>query len=121
MNRVVFTAFIALLLTACGKSIESSAPSPQKAAERVQQAYANADSDIKQAVASLSESMLKEDFEQAVISLTTIRSRPAATPEQQQAIVQSAQAIEMNLISRMNAGDKNAQRAYQLMQELKRN
>jgi outer membrane protein assembly factor BamD (BamD/ComL family) len=109
------------LLTACNKPT-ASAPSPQQAAERVQQAYATADDVMtKQAVANLSDSMKKGDFEQAVVSLTTIRARPATTPEQQQAIIQSAQAIEMNLINRMNAGDKNAERAYQLLKELKRN
>jgi len=75
----------------------------------------------KQAVATLSDSMRKGDYEQAVVSLMTIRAKAATTPEQQQAVIQSAQAIEMNLINRMNAGDKNAERAYQLMKELKRN
>ena len=121
MNRILSVTITVLLLAACSKSPELSAPSPQQAADRVQQAYASADADMKQAVANLSESMRKEDFERAVVSLTTIRAKPAATAEQQQAIIQSAQAIEMNLISRINAGDKNAERAYQLMKELKRN
>jgi hypothetical protein len=121
MNRFLFATITVLLLAACSKSPESSAPSPQQAADRVQEAYASADADLKQAVASLSESMRKENFEQAVVSLTTIRAKPAATPEQQQAIIESSQAIEMNLINRMNAGDENAKRAYQLMKELKRN
>jgi hypothetical protein len=117
---IAFTALL-LLVTACNKPTASNTPSPKQAADQVQQAYASADNATKQAVASLSESMRKEDFEQAVISLTTIRAKPATTPEQQQAIIQSAQAIEMNLISRINAGDKKAERAYQLMKELKRN
>jgi|SRR3954469_21364550 short-subunit dehydrogenase len=120
-RKVILAAAFLLLLTACNKRTTSTARSPKQAAELVQQAYASADSATKQAVASLSESMRKEDFEQAVISLTTIRAKSATTPEQQQAIIQSAQAIEMNLINRMNAGDKNAERAYQLMKELKRN
>jgi short-subunit dehydrogenase len=122
MTRLtVSAAAILLLLTACDKPRASSTVSPKQAAEIVQQAYATADAATKQAVASLSESMRKEDFEQAVISLTAIRAKPATTPEQHRAIIQSAQAIEMNLINRINAGDKNAERAYQLMKELKRN
>jgi outer membrane protein assembly factor BamD (BamD/ComL family) len=117
-SALVATLF---LLTACNKP-SASAPSPHQAAERVQQAYASADDSMtKQAVATLSDSMRKGDYEQAVVSLMTIRAKAATTPEQQQAVIQSAQAIEMNLINRMNAGDKNAERAYQLMKELKRN
>ena len=86
----------------------------------MQSAYAGADPITKQSITNMSEAMRKGDYEQAVMSLTTVRSVPASTPEQHEAVIQSARAIEADLIQRMAAGDKNAERAYQLLKELKR-
>ena len=115
------SAIAALVFIACGKPSDSSTPSAQQAVARVEQAYAGADPATKATIATMADAMKKGDYEQAVVSLTTIRSAQAKTPEQQEAIVQSAQAIEAKLLRAMEAGDKNAERAYQLMKELKRN
>jgi hypothetical protein len=112
---------LALGLCACGKNESSSTPTPQQAVARVQEAYAGADPATKQVIASMSEAVDKGEYDRAVISLTTLRSAPATTPEQQGAVIQSAQAIEAKLLRAIEAGDKNAERAYQLMKEMKRN
>lgn len=109
---------ILLLFAACGKSPPSS---PPQAAAQLEQAFANADPSTKQMAAAVSESLRKGEFETAVVTMTTIRSAPAVTPEQHQAIINSAVALEDRLIKAMSAGDKNAERAYQLLKEMKKN
>ena len=111
----------AILLCACGKTEGAAVSSPQQAVTRVQEAYSGADATTKQVITSMSDAVNKGDYEQAVVSLTTLRSVPATTPEQQGAVIDSARAIEAKLLRAIEAGDKNAERAYQLMKEMKRN
>jgi hypothetical protein len=110
-----------LILAACGKSEVASTPAPKEAVAKVQQAYAGADPATKQVITSMSDAVNKGDYEQAVVSLTTLRSVPATTPEQQGAVIDSARAIEAKLLRAIESGDKNAERAYQLMKEMKKN
>ena len=118
--RAFLSLALTLALVGCSKEAGPSTASTQQAVERVQNAYAAADPATKQTITNMSEAMRKGDYEQAVMSLTTVRSVPASTPEQHEAVIQSARAIEADLIQRIAAGDKNAERAYQLMKELKR-
>ena len=118
--RPFLSVALTLLLLGCGKETGQSTASTQQAVDRVQNAYAAADPLTKQSITNMSEAMRKGDYEQAVMSLSSVRSVPASTPEQHEAVIQSARAIEADLIQRMAAGDKNAERAYQLMKELKR-
>ena len=115
------TLATALLLAACGKSEVANAPAPKEAVAKVQAAYSGADAATKQLITSMSDAVNKGDYEQAVVSLTTLRSVPATTPEQQGAVIDSARAIEAKLLRAIESGDKNAERAYQLMKEMKKN
>lgn len=115
------TIAAALLLAACGKSEVANAPAPKEAVAKVQAAYSGADPATKQVITTMSDAVNKGDYEQAVVSLTTLRSIPANTPEQQGAVIDSARAIEAKLLRAIESGDKNAERAYQLMKEMKKN
>jgi hypothetical protein len=119
-RTILFFGSVSLLFSACS---ESSSPSSntQQAAAQIEQAFANADASTKQAVGSVSDALRKGEYDRAVVSLTTIRSQPATTPEQQQAIQNSAVTLEAQLIRAMEAGDQKAKATYQLLKELKRN
>jgi outer membrane lipopolysaccharide assembly protein LptE/RlpB len=120
LNSAALVAATALF-AACGKSEVANTPAPKEAVAKMQEAYAGADPATKQVITSMSDAVNKGDYEQAVVSLTTLRSVPATTPEQQGAVIESARAIEANLLRAIEAGDKNAERAYQLMKEMKKN
>lgn len=107
-----------LFLAACSKS---GAPPPSQAAAQMEQAFANAAPPTKALVGQVSEALRAGEYESAVVSLTTIQSAPASTPEQHQAIQNSAMALESQLLRAIQAGDKKAEASYKLLKELKRN
>ena len=108
----------------CGKSPDAEAGmarTPEQAASQVESAFSNADAKTKQLAAAMSEALRKNEFENAVVSLQTIRGSEEITPDQRMAIYSSAVTLEARLISAMEGGDKNAERAYQLLKALKKN
>jgi len=113
-----FIALVAggLLLMGCGKSSDA-----KQAAVEIEKAFENADSATKQNAAIVSQSMREGQFDQAVVSLTTIQANRDATPEQLRAIQNSSIALQDELMRRMEAGDEKAKAAYKLLQELRRN
>lgn len=117
-------AVATLALYGCGKSPEAEAGlagTPEQAASQVEQAFAESDAKTKSLATAVSEALRKNDYENAVVSLQTIRANDGITPEQRTAIYGSAVTLEARLISAMQAGDKNAERAYELLKTLKRN
>ena len=112
-----------LLLTACSKQSKEDlaiARTPKEAASQIDQAFVAANAATKQAAAAASEALRKGDYEQAVVSLQVVRSSPEITVEQGFAIHSSTVAMEARLISAMESGDKNAERAYQLLKAMKK-
>ena len=108
----------------CGKSPEAEAGmarTPEQAASHMEQAFADSDAKTKDLAAALSESLRKSEYENAVVALQTIRGNDEITPDQRIAIYGSAVTLEARLISAIESGDKNAERAYQLLKTLKKN
>jgi len=115
--------FASLLLAACGPDpgdIRQPA-NPREAASQVEQAFAHSDPATRGIASSVSEALRKGDYEQAVVSLQTIKTAPAITPDQGLAIHGTALTLEAQLIRALQSGDKNAERAYELLKTLKRN
>jgi len=121
----VLGALVILLLDGCRKSgddLSEVVPrSPNEAAAQLQKVFETAAPDIKQTVSVVSEAMQKEDYEKAVVSLQIIRSGKNLTLEQGLAIHNSELAMRRRILSRVEAGDENAKRAFQVLKELKRN
>lgn len=113
-----------MLLLGCGKSPEEEAgmaTTPEQAASQMEQAFANSEAKMRELAAATSDALRKNEYENAVVSLQTIRASEEMTPEQRMAIYGSAVTLEARLISAMQSGDKNAERAYQLLKAMKRN
>lgn len=111
-------------LCACGKSpdVEAGlAKTPEQAASQMEQAFADADAQMRELATAASEALRKSEFEDAVVSLQSMKVNPEMTPDQRMAIYGSAITLEARLINAIQAGDKNAERAYQLLKEMKRN
>jgi hypothetical protein len=127
MRREVFAGLIAALtlcMAGCSKSTEAETgitKTPEQAASQMEQAFADADAKTRELAAATSEALRKSEFENAVVSLQTMRASQEITPDQRRAVYNSAVTLEARLISAMESGDKNAERAYQLLKELKRN
>lgn len=112
------------ILTGCGKksaALPGVAETPKQAASQLEQAFSNADAARKQAATAASEAMVRGDYEKAVVSLQVARGGADVTVEQGLAVHSSSVMLESRLISAIQAGDKNAERAYQLLKALKRN
>lgn len=123
---VALVLSVIALLTGCGKSQEDSVGgalprNPKEAASQIEQAFTQAPAEIKQAAGVASTALRGGDYEKAVVSLMTVRSSDKLTLEQGLAVHRSMVAMEGRLIRAIEAGDKNAERAYQLLKQLKRN
>jgi hypothetical protein len=71
-------------------------------------------------VASASQALRQGQFDQAVVNLQVVRNSEALTLDQGLAVHSSVVAMEQALLSRVEAGDPNARRAYELLKALKR-
>src|SRR5204863_8360930 len=117
------SAFLLLIPAACSKRSEGDfrvARSPKEAASQIEQAFAAAKESTRQAANTASEAMRKGDYEQAVVSLETVLSSEGITVEQGFAIHSSTVVLEGSLINAIRGGDKNAERAYQLLKAMKK-
>ncbi len=118
-----FALAVTLLLAACGRDpghVRHPA-NPREAATQVEQAFAHSDPATRGIAAAVSAALRNGDYEQAVVSLQTIKTAPAITPDQGLAIHGTTLALEAQLIRALQSGDKNAERAYELLKTLKRN
>ena len=126
MIRHVFRialSVVTLVFGGCGKSPDAAAgiaKTPEQAASQVEQAFAGADSKMKELANATSEALRKNEYENAVTSLRALHGSESLSPEQRVATYSSSVTLEARLISAMQAGDKNAERAYQLLKALKR-
>lgn len=127
-TRMSFGILLSTLATAtlcsCGKSpdVEAGlAKTPEEAASHMEQAFSAADAQMRELAKAASEALRKNEFESAVVSLQSMKANPEMTPDQRMAIYGSAVTLEARLIGAIQSGDKNAERAYQLLKEMKRN
>src|SRR5687767_10010606 len=111
IHRAVAALTALVVLIGCAKSPEADAGmarTPEQAASQMEQAFSNADAKTKELATATSEALRKNEYENAVVSLQTIRANEEVTPDQRLAIYSSAVTLEARLISAMQAGDKNA-------------
>jgi hypothetical protein len=119
-------AAVVLLCAGCRKSSPDDTPSatpmqPQDAAAQLQAAFTGAASEVRNTAQAASEAMRTADYEKAIQSIQTIKSRHNLTYDQGLAVYNSERALEATLIMGMNAGDPNAKRAYELLKKSRRN
>lgn len=125
MNRFPQIVLCALGLVFCGcaKSADAEAglaKTPEQAASQMEEAFGSADAKMKELAAATSQSLRRNEYENAVVSLRTLHGNEALSSEQRMATYSSAVTLEARLINAMQSGDKNAERAYQLLKALKR-
>jgi hypothetical protein len=124
LSFVLIFCPVLLLVSGCSKSSEAdgfTAKTPEQAASSLDQAFTAASAPVKQDVSAVSEALRKRDYEKAIVSLHTLQQSPGITMEQGMAIKNSSVLLESELISAMERGDKNAERAYQLLKRTRRN
>lgn len=111
-----------LLVAGCGAREEAlpMAKTPEQAASQIEQAFSGANDSTRQVAEAASDAMRKGDFEKAIVSLETVKSDQSVTVDQGIAIHSTTLVLEQRLISAIEAGDKNAERAYQLLKAFKR-
>lgn len=93
---------------------------PKESAAQVEQVFQQAVPEVKHAATTAADAMRTGDFERAVVSLQVIRQQENLTLEQGMAIHNSMANLESQLISRIEAGDQNAKRAFELLKKSKR-
>lgn len=106
----------------CGSQDEvlPVAKTPEQAASQIEQAFSGAKGPARDVAAAASDAMRKGDFEKAIVSLQTVRATPDVTVDQGMAIHSTTIMLEERLVSAIESGDKNAERAYQLLKAMKR-
>ncbi len=117
----------ALLLgfSGCSKSSqpgEASArpPKPKEAASQLQQAFVAAEPELKENATIASKALQTTDYEAALVSLESIKSRGNLTLEQGMAVHNSMVALEQKLVIAADAGDPEAKRAYERLKKSRR-
>ena len=118
--------FLILMLLAgagCNKSDSDpgTAASPAKAAERLDQSFADAPAELRRIAATASEALRTESFEKAVVLLQAAKGAEGLTMDQGIAVHSSFVALEQRLLSAAAGGDPEAQKAYNLLKASKRN
>ncbi len=113
----------AIAITGCRRSTNDArieTRSPKAAASQLEEAFAQADSDMAEQARAAANAMESGQYQQAVASLQSIRSQQDLTLEQGMAVHGSLVSMEAQLIQAIQAGDPNARQAYELLKALKR-
>ena len=104
--NVLWSLFaVALLaLSGCSKPPPNDAPTntppkPSEAASQLQQAFVNAQVEVKNTAEAASEALRTANYEKALESLQQIKTRPNLTFEQGMAIYNSERTLEARLIA----------------------
>ena len=124
--HLVFLLISAGVFIGCGNptanSLERAAtPKPKEAATQLELAFAGADAGVKSYATVASLALQKADYEAAVQALQTLKAQGNLTMDQGLAVHNAMIALEARLISAMDAGDANAQRAYEQLKKARRN
>ncbi|HNU52159.1 MAG TPA: hypothetical protein PKJ98_14815 [Verrucomicrobiota bacterium] len=113
-----------LLPIGCSKSSEDDvrvARNPKEAASQLEAAFQESQAEIRESALAASEAMRQQRYEQAVVSLQTVKAQENVTFDQGMAIHSSMVTLESELIRAIESGDPNARRAYELLKAMKRN
>lgn len=122
----VLIVALLILASGCNKSakeitVAATPPPPKEAAAQIQQAFISASQEVRDTASVFSQSLQNANYEQAIQSLQAIKARENLTLQQGTAVYNSEMALEARLIAGIQAGDLNAQRAYDLLKKSKRN
>lgn len=112
------------VLIGCSKSdtdVLPAANTPKEAASQLQQAFVNANVEVKNDAKTASEALQNADYEKAIQSLQILKARQNLTFDQGMAVYNSMVSLEGKLIAAMEAGDPNARRAYEALKRSRRN
>jgi len=125
-HTLLLVTVLAVITTGCKKTETDTDPGtgiakPKAAASHLEQAFADADAESKQAAAMAAEALRSADFEKAVVSMDTLKSRQNLTLPQGKAVHEAAMALETSLITAMDSGDAKAKQAFQLLKQRRRN
>ncbi len=116
---LILAAAVALIGCKRADNDVKMAATPKEAASQIEQAFQNANPEVRSAADAAAEAMRNGEFEKAVVSLTTVKSAPSVTLDQGLAVHSSTVALEARLVSAMASGDENARRAYELLKAMK--
>ena len=110
---ILALAFAVLTFSGCKKATPvADMQQAFKAAPEQQQQKAIAD----EAMAAFKQN----DYPKAVVNLQTLRSDPNLNPDQRTAVQDMMAQVQQQLVARMQAGDKNAEAAYRMLQAMPR-
>jgi len=126
MNRWVWVVLgMAICGTGCGSSSSgdgSSVPAtPKAAASALERSFESAPAPVRANAQAAAAALREDDLEKAVLSLQSVKATPNVSIDQGLAIHGSMVSLESRLIAAMEAGDPRAQRAYQILKQMKRN
>jgi len=115
-----------LIAAGCGKSPDKIEPSavplkPKQAASQLDQAFVQAQQELKTSANVASTALQTGDYEKAIETLERIKARGNLSFDQGVAVHNSMVALEHRLILAADAGDANAKRAYELLKKAHRN
>jgi hypothetical protein len=124
LHRSASLAFltVGLVIGGCGqKDGEASlARTPAEAASQLESSFAGAAPEAQAGAHAAAEALRTDNYEQAVVSLGTVRAAPKVTVEQGLAIHSSVVNLEGRLVRAIESGDPKAKRAYELLKAMKR-
>lgn len=109
-------AALALVATACGNSEEVESLAPAAAAAEVDQTFAAAPPELKQAADAASSALRANEYEKALVAIHAISASQNTTPDQQRAAVRSMESLQGQLARALVNGDTNAMRIIQMIQ-----
>ncbi|MCP5519753.1 MAG: hypothetical protein H7A45_21140 [Verrucomicrobiales bacterium] len=124
ISLVAIALGLAVVTAGCGRSgSEHSglARTPGEAASQLDQAFADADAEAREAAAAASEALRRQQYETALRNLVAIETRPNVSLDQGMAVYSSMRTLEADLVAAMQAGDENAKRTYLMLKAMKRN
>ncbi|HVR36805.1 MAG TPA: hypothetical protein VMS21_13230 [Methylomirabilota bacterium] len=122
---------LTVMLTACSKDSQSGGPGSElitappkntsEAADQMEAVFAEAPPQVKANAVDASQALKTKDYEQAVIIVHALQTQENLTHEQGLAARNTMVTLQKDLIRAMEAGDTNAQKAFERLRELHRN
>jgi hypothetical protein len=122
---------LAVVFVACSKDNQSGGPGGElitdppkntsQAADQLETVFAEAPPQVKANAKDAGEALKTRNYEQAVIIVHALQNQNDLTYEQGLATRNAMVSLQQDLIRAMEAGDTNAQKAFERLRELHRN
>lgn len=131
LHSYLIALSLTVLLTACSKDSQSGSPASElitappkntsEAAGQLETVFAEAPPLVKANAEDAGQALKTKDYEQAVIIVHALQNQENLTHEQGLAARNTMVTLQKDLIRAMEAGDTNAQKAFERLRELHRN